>query len=106
MFGFGADVAIILVVALLIFGPDKLPEMGRTVGKALNEFKKASAEIEAAVRREMAAVEESESDEDVNALARDASKGARSLKPAGRPGSADSAITSDDDDFDYDDEDE
>ena len=40
-FGFGspADIAIILVVALIIFGPKKLPEVGKQLGQALREMK-------------------------------------------------------------------
>jgi len=33
---------LILVIALLIFGPNKLPELGQAVGKTLSEFKKAT----------------------------------------------------------------
>ncbi|MBS4206270.1 twin-arginine translocase TatA/TatE family subunit [Lederbergia citrea] len=37
------SVAIIAIVALLIFGPKKLPELGRAAGKTLREFKNATA---------------------------------------------------------------
>lgn len=39
------EIAIIAVFALLIFGPRRLPEMARTVGKALREFRKATSEL-------------------------------------------------------------
>ena len=39
------EMMIIMVVALLVFGPKKLPEIGRSVGKALREFKKSTEEI-------------------------------------------------------------
>ena len=40
----------IFVLALLIFGPKKLPELGKTIGKAMTEFRRASSELKANVR--------------------------------------------------------
>jgi sec-independent protein translocase protein TatA len=40
------ELFLIIVVALVIFGPGKLPEVGRTLGKAFQEFRKASAGIQ------------------------------------------------------------
>lgn len=46
MFGFHApELIIILVIALLIFGPKKLPEMGSSIGKSIKEFRKGMSEI-------------------------------------------------------------
>jgi sec-independent protein translocase protein TatA len=39
------ELILVLVIALIIFGPGKLPEVGKAVGKGLNEFKKASTEV-------------------------------------------------------------
>ena len=39
------ELIIIFVIALIIFGPRKLPELGRSLGKSINEFKKASNEL-------------------------------------------------------------
>ncbi|HLI91779.1 MAG TPA: twin-arginine translocase TatA/TatE family subunit [Ktedonobacteraceae bacterium] len=41
----GLDLVVILVVALLIFGPKKLPEMGSAIGKSIKEFKKGVSEL-------------------------------------------------------------
>jgi sec-independent protein translocase protein TatA len=41
----GPDLVIILAIALLIFGPKKLPEMGASIGKSIKEFKKGMAEL-------------------------------------------------------------
>lgn len=40
-----AELAVIFLVALIVFGPKKLPEIGRSIGKGIREFKKASREI-------------------------------------------------------------
>ncbi len=39
------EIIIIFVIALIVFGPRKLPELGKTIGKGLAEFKKASNEL-------------------------------------------------------------
>ena len=39
------EMMVIMAIALLVFGPKKLPEIGRSVGKALREFKKSTEEI-------------------------------------------------------------
>lgn len=39
------ELAIILVIALIVFGPGKLPSLGKSVGETIKEFKKASSEL-------------------------------------------------------------
>ncbi len=39
------EMMVILVIALLVFGPGKLPEIGKSLGKGIAEFKKASKEL-------------------------------------------------------------
>jgi TatA/E family protein of Tat protein translocase len=39
------ELLIIMVIALIIFGPRKLPELGRSLGRSLSEFKRASNEL-------------------------------------------------------------
>ena len=46
------EMIVLLVIALMVFGPKKLPEMGRTVGKSLREFRRASAELRSELRLE------------------------------------------------------
>jgi TatA/E family protein of Tat protein translocase len=51
------EMVFIFVLALLLFGPKKLPEVGRTIGKAMNEFRRASSELKATFDREMKTLE-------------------------------------------------
>jgi sec-independent protein translocase protein TatA len=47
----------IFLIALVLFGPKKLPELGRTLGKALTEFRRASTELKSSFEREMQTLE-------------------------------------------------
>jgi sec-independent protein translocase protein TatB len=51
------EMAFIFVLALIIFGPKKLPEIGRQIGKALAEFKRASNEFKWQLEAEMRQIE-------------------------------------------------
>ena len=54
----GPDVLVILVIALFVFGPQKLPELAKSLGKAMREFKKASEEVRAGFAEEIRKVED------------------------------------------------
>jgi TatA/E family protein of Tat protein translocase len=47
------EIIVIFVLALVLFGPKKLPELGRTIGKALTEFRRHSNDLKATFEREM-----------------------------------------------------
>ena len=47
------ELIIILVIALIIFGPRKLPELGKSLGKSINEFKRASADLQNTLEQEI-----------------------------------------------------
>src|SRR2546423_14141611 len=51
------EMVIIFLVALVLFGPKKLPELGRTIGKALTEFRRASSDLKPTFGREMQTLE-------------------------------------------------
>ena len=52
------EMVFIFLLALILFGPKKLPELGRTVGKALTEFRRASNELKSTFDREMKSLEQ------------------------------------------------
>jgi sec-independent protein translocase protein TatA len=54
------ELIIILVIALIIFGPRKLPELGKSLGKSINEFKKASTELQNTLEQEIKLEEQKE----------------------------------------------
>lgn len=51
------ELIFIFLLALILFGPKKLPEIGRTVGKAITEFRRASSELKSTFDREMKTLE-------------------------------------------------
>lgn len=60
IFGVGLpEMALITIVALLVFGPKKLPEIGRSVAKTLRSFQDASKEFENEFQKEARKIEES-----------------------------------------------
>ena len=59
MFNLGfPELIVIFTVALLVFGPRKLPEIGRSLGRSLNEFKRATNDLKRTWETEVTAAEE------------------------------------------------
>ena len=58
------EMIIILVIALIIFGPRKLPELGRSLGRSLGEFKKASNELRSTLEEEIRIEDKDDDDQD------------------------------------------
>jgi sec-independent protein translocase protein TatA len=54
------ELIIIFVIALIIFGPRKLPELGKSLGRSLNEFKKASNDLQNTLEQEIKLEEQKE----------------------------------------------
>ena len=51
------ELIVIFVVALLVFGPKRLPELGRSLGRGLAEFRRASSDLKNSIEREIEAAE-------------------------------------------------
>lgn len=61
-FNLGApELFLILIIALIVFGPGKLPEIGGAIGKSIREFRRASSELTDELTREAKALKESTS---------------------------------------------
>jgi TatA/E family protein of Tat protein translocase len=57
------ELIVIMVIALVIFGPRKLPELGRSLGRSLNEFKRASNELKHTLDEEIRVEDQKTTDE-------------------------------------------
>ena len=69
MFGLGVpELLVIFIIALIVFGPKKLPDLGKSIGRAMAEFKKAQEEFQESVRSEMKEVEKSTELEEIKKL--------------------------------------
>ena len=62
------ELIIIFTIALLVFGPKKLPEVGRSIGKALREFRRTSDEIKEKIEEEIQADEFKEIKKDIEEI--------------------------------------
>ncbi len=62
------ELMLILTIALLVFGPKKLPEVGRSIGKALREFRRTSDEIKEKIEEEIQASEFRDIKKDIDSV--------------------------------------
>lgn len=54
MFGLGVpELIVIFIIALLVFGPKKLPDLGKSIGRGIAEFKRATSEVKESIETEM-----------------------------------------------------
>ena len=68
------ELLLIMVIALLVFGPKKLPEVGRSLGKALREFKKTTEDIKGKFEEQINAEEFKDIQNDIKDIKKDLSE--------------------------------
>ncbi len=68
------ELVAILAIALLVFGPKKLPEVGRSIGKALREFRRTTDEIKEKLEEEIQADDFKEIKTEINEIKKDLNK--------------------------------
>lgn len=56
------EILVILALALLIFGPRKLPEIGKTLGRSLGEFRKATSDLKRSLEQEVSSIRDDSKD--------------------------------------------
>jgi sec-independent protein translocase protein TatA len=76
------ELVIILVIALIIFGPRKLPELGRSLGKSIGEFKRASNELRHTLDEEIRVEEQKDQRAKIEAEQNSAIDAATVMTPA------------------------
>jgi len=78
------EIIVIFILALIVFGPRKLPEIGKTLGKGLSEFKKASNELKQTWEEEVRLDQEKEA---MSSILKDTSNGVNDIFKDGSSGS-------------------
>jgi sec-independent protein translocase protein TatA len=67
---FSTDMIVILIVALVLFGGDKLPEIARTLGKGIRDFKEASEGVKREINNQIYAYEEKKQEQKLDEIAK------------------------------------
>lgn len=80
------ELVLIFIVALLVFGPRKLPELGKSLGKGIAEFRRASTELRSTLEDEVRAEEQKEKDKRLPPPGTEAQKPSDAARPEGDRG--------------------
>lgn len=93
MFGIGStELVIILIVALVLIGPSKLPDLMKSVGKGLSEFRRMSTDVKSTLEREIEKADEAKRIEETKKeLFGDDAKPAEAVADAAKPAATDAA---------------
>jgi len=81
----GAEIVLVLLLALLLFGPRKIPQIGKTIGKALSEFRKATTDFKMNLEREVDVAEMKDLRNGIKSAGDEISDTLSELRNPGRP---------------------
>jgi TatA/E family protein of Tat protein translocase len=79
------ELLLIFVIALLLFGPRKLPDIGKSLGKAMGEFRRASNDLQRSLEEEVAADELKAAKREVEEIAKPISLDPAASSPETKP---------------------
>lgn len=77
----GAEILMILVLALLLFGPRKLPQIGRTIGRAMGEFRRATHDLRSSLEQEVATEDLRQTRDELQQVGDEVAKTVREANP-------------------------
>jgi Tat protein translocase TatB subunit len=77
----GAEILMILVLALLLFGPRRLPQIGKTIGRAMSEFRRATQEFKSSLEHEVEVDGMQQTGKDLADVGREINDAVRSMDP-------------------------
>lgn len=80
----GAELVLILLLALLLFGPRRLPQIGRSLGKVLGDLRKATTDFKSNLEREVDLEQVKDLHSDIKSAGRDVSEAVNEFRDLGR----------------------
>jgi Tat protein translocase TatB subunit len=78
----GAEILLVMVLALLLFGPRKLPQIGQTMGRAMAEFRRATHDLKTSLEHEVATEELREAQKSIQAVGAEVRQTLAEVSPA------------------------
>lgn len=81
----GAEILVVLALALLLFGPRSLPKIGKTLGRAMGELRRASRDFKSSLEQEVELEEIRKAKDGVTSVGREISEAVTGSEPAARP---------------------
>jgi len=78
----GTEILVIMALALLLFGPRRLPQIGKSLGRGLSELRKASYDFRSSLEREVEVEKLKETGDEIRSVGRDIVDAAKEPRPS------------------------